>query len=60
MEQIELGSVSKTTKLETLSKEELIQKYTIVESELERVVRELYWLKNQRIMATAAKPKRSI
>jgi transposase len=46
MEQIELNS-SKSTKLESLSKEELIKKYTIVEDELTRVVRELYLLKNQ-------------
>jgi len=49
MEQIELESSEKTTKLETLSKEELIQKYTVVESELGRVVRELYQLKNQKL-----------
>ena len=46
MEQIELNS-SKSTKLESLSREELIKKYTIVEDELARVVRELYLLKNQ-------------
>jgi transposase len=49
MEQIELGSAPTATKLQSLSKEELIQKYTIVEDELARVVRELYLLKNQKL-----------
>ncbi len=49
MEQIELESTPQTTKLQNLSKEELIQKYTIVEDELARVVRELYLLKNQKL-----------
>lgn len=49
MEQTEFGLTSNSTKLGNLSKEELIQKYTIVETELERVVRELYLLRNQKI-----------
>ncbi len=49
MDQIEFNSGLKATKLESLSKEALIQKYTVVESELARVVRELYLLKNQNV-----------
>ena len=49
MDQIELNSSLNTTKFDHLSKEELIQKYTVVESELGRLVRELYLLKNQKI-----------
>ena len=49
MEQLELNSASKSTKLDGLSREELIQKYTLVEDELARVVRELYLLRNQKL-----------
>jgi transposase len=49
MEQINLTTSKTTTKLENLSKDELIQKYTVVESELMRLVREVYLLRNQKI-----------
>lgn len=49
MEQITLGEVPKSTKLESLSREELVRKYIIVESELARVVRENYHLRDQKI-----------
>ena len=49
MEQIELNSSQKTTKLQSLSKEDLIEQYTIVEDELLRLVRENYELRNQRL-----------
>jgi len=49
MEQMELNSAPKNTKLDNFSKEEIIQKYTIIEDELARVVRELYLLKGQKL-----------
>jgi transposase len=49
MEQIQLKSELKTTKLESWSKQEFIQNYTIVVDELERVVRENYELRSQKI-----------
>ena len=48
-DQIEFNSTANTTKLDCLSKQEIIKQYTIVESELARVVRENYELRNQRI-----------
>ncbi len=49
MEQIDLNSSQKATKLQTLSKEELIEKYSIIEDELLRLVRENYKLRNLRL-----------
>lgn len=49
MQQIELNSSQKTTKFDLLSREDLIQKNTILEDELARAIREIYELRNQRI-----------
>lgn len=49
MEQIDIGEIPQLSKLESLSKQELIKKYSILENELARVVRELYQLKKQNI-----------
>ncbi len=49
MEQTTFGDFPKSTKLETFSKEEIIQRYTVLENELTRVIRELYKLQNQAI-----------
>jgi len=49
MEQMELNSAPKYTKLDSFSKEEIIQKYSVIEDELARVVRELYLLKGQKL-----------
>lgn len=49
MEQINFGDFPKSTRLESFSKEVLIQKYSVLESELARVVRENYKLRNQNI-----------
>ena len=49
MDRLDLGEIPKTSKLESLSKEQLIQKYSVLESELIRVIRENYELRNQRI-----------
>ena len=47
MEQINLGEIQKSTKLENFSKEELISQVTILEAEYLRAVREIYRLKYQ-------------
>jgi len=47
VEQINLGENSKSTKLENFSKEELIQKYSVIESEYFHALKEIYRLKNQ-------------
>ncbi len=49
MEQSEFEPTPGVTKLSILSKEELIQKYTIVEDELARVIRENYKLRSQNL-----------
>jgi len=49
MEQIDTGPISPSSKLACLSKKELIQKYSVLEAELTRVVRELYKLRNEKI-----------
>jgi len=49
VEQINLGEIPKLTKLENFSKDELIQKYTVIESELSRVIRENYELRQLQI-----------
>ena len=47
MEQIKLGNFSKFTKLDGYSKEEVISKYTSLESEYFNALKEIYRLKNQ-------------
>jgi transposase len=49
VEQIDLGSFSKSTKLDNFSKDELIQKYSILEAELAHAIKENYRLKNQHL-----------
>ncbi|MBI4041311.1 MAG: IS66 family transposase [Deltaproteobacteria bacterium] len=49
MELINLGEIPTSTKLGTLSRQELEQKYKVLEDELVRVVRENYELRNQKI-----------
>lgn len=49
MEQMELNSAPRATKLDSFSKEELIQKCNVMEDELARVVRKLYFLRNQQL-----------
>jgi transposase len=49
MEQTSLGEFSKSTKLDHLSKEELIQKTALLESELALAIKEIYRLKNQNL-----------
>ena len=45
MEQLDLGDFPKTTKLDSISKEELITKYEVLESEYLRAIKEVYKLK---------------
>lgn len=49
MEQMELNSAPKATKLDSLSREEIIQKYNVMEDELFRMARELYLLRGQKL-----------
>lgn len=49
MNQLDIGNQPPRTSLESLSKEEIISRYTIVEDELVRVIRENYQLRAQRI-----------
>ena len=49
MEQINLGEFSKLTKLESFSKEDIIEKYSILELELMNVIRENYELRKLKI-----------
>lgn len=49
MEQINFSEDKKTTKLETISREELIKNYQIIESENLRLIRENYELRNLQI-----------
>lgn len=49
MEQIDIGSFSNSTKLDCFSKDELIQKYSILEAELAHAIKENYRLKNQHL-----------
>jgi len=49
MEQLELNSAPKATKLDGLSRDEIIQKYTLMEDELARVVRLNYELRDQKL-----------
>jgi hypothetical protein len=47
VEQVELGEFSKTSRLESFTKNALIQRLTLVEEEYHRAVKEIYRLKNQ-------------
>ena len=49
MEQISLGDFSKSTKLDHLSKTELLEQNTILQSELALAIKEIYRLKNQNL-----------
>lgn len=49
MQQIEIGKISESTKLGNFSKDELIQKYSILEEELARVIKENYNLRQLQI-----------
>jgi transposase len=49
VEQIDLGSFSNSTKLDSFSKDELIKKYSILEAELAIAIKEVYRLKNQHL-----------
>lgn len=49
MQQIEIGSKSKSTKLESLSKEDLIQRNTVLEFELSQLIKEVYELRQLKI-----------
>lgn len=49
MEQVSFGEIQKLTKLESISKDELIQKYSVLESELAFAIKEIYRLKNQHL-----------
>ena len=50
MDQINLGELPKPeSRLESLSREELIEKYAVIESELGRVIRENYQLRKLKI-----------
>lgn len=49
MEQTKLGEIPESTKLENFSKIELIEKYSVLESELSRVIKENYQLRQIQI-----------
>lgn len=49
MEQIDLGELPKSTKLDGFSRDELITKYTTLEDEYFRALKEVYRLKNQNL-----------
>ena len=49
MDQINLGDTTKTTQLEAIDREDLLQKYAVVEAELARVIRENYQLRQLQI-----------
>ena len=49
MEQINLGETSHSTKFDQFTKDEIIQKYTVIEQELARVIKENYELRNEKI-----------
>lgn len=49
MEQIDLGNFLNSTKLDQFSKEEIISKYSFLEDEYLRAIKEIYRLKNQNI-----------
>jgi transposase len=49
MEQIGFGNIQKSSKLELFSKEELIQRYSVMEFELAEVIKENYELRGQKI-----------
>lgn len=49
MDRLDLGETPKTSKLENFSKPELIQKYSVLENELARLIRENYELRDLKI-----------
>ena len=49
MEQIESGPATKATKLESMSKQQLIERNTVLEFELGQLVKELYELRHQKL-----------
>ena len=49
MEQIELGKISNSTKLDQFSKAEIISKYSVLEDEYFRAIKEILKLKNQNL-----------
>lgn len=49
MEQTDLANISESTKFDSISKEELIRKYTLLETELAFAIKEIYRLKNQNL-----------
>lgn len=49
MEQTSIGSFKTSTKLDTLSKDELVKKTTLLETELSTAIKEIYRLKNQNL-----------
>jgi transposase len=49
VEQFDLGNIEKSTKLDQFSREELINKYTSLEDEYHRAIKEIYRLKNQHL-----------
>lgn len=49
MEQIFFGNIPKSSKLENFSKEELIQRYSVMEFEITQLAKENYELRGQRI-----------
>lgn len=49
MEQINLGNISQSTKLDSLNRDELIQQNTLLQTELAFAIKEIYKLRNQNI-----------
>lgn len=49
MEQTDLGKISESTKLDSLSRDELIRQNALLQSELTFAIKEIYKLKNQNI-----------
>ena len=49
MEQIDLGKISESTKLASLSKDELVQQNVLLKTELATAIREISKLKNQNL-----------
>jgi len=49
MEQTDLGKISESTKIDSLSRDELIQQNVLLQTELTFAIKEIYKLKNQNI-----------
>lgn len=49
MEQQDIFEIKKTTKLDNLTREELISSHQVMEAELERAIKEIYRLKNKNL-----------